>query len=179
MKSILFVVCVLIFSATQSANVFARELKDYRDLADQYYSEGNYKKAFKGYLKIAKIGDHYSQYWVSHMYANGEGKKVDLEAAYGWSALAAESGKEKLIINSEAMLERVSDKNAALKAAEKLNKKYGKEALQEKAVMVASRDIGRRSGSCVGSRLTCQRGSAYGAPITSGSVTLPQTTGSN
>ena len=113
------------------------ELQDYRDLADQYYSEGKYKKAFKGYLKIARIGDHDSQYRVSQMYAKGEGHKVDLEEAYAWSALAAESGKENLVSNREEMLGRISDKDAALKAAVMLNKKYGKQALEEKTKDVA------------------------------------------
>ncbi len=155
MKSILFVVLVFLLAAAQTSNVVANELDKYQAEADQYYAEGNYKKAFKGYFKLAKTGDHYSQYWVSNMYANGEGKKVDLEYAYAWSALAAESGEERLIRNSEELLARNDDKGGALKKAEKLNSKYGKRVLEKKARSIARRSTSSRSGTCTGSRLAC------------------------
>lgn len=173
MKSTLFAACVLVFAATFTSGVFAKELKEYQVEADQYYAQGNYKKAFKGYFKLAKIGDHYSQYWVANMYANGEGKKTDLKYAYAWSVLAAESGREKLIRNSEELLDRNADKKAAQKKAERLMKKYGVQALEEKAELLAKRESGRRFGSCTGSRLSCQNASGYGAPITPGNQQGP------
>jgi len=169
MRSILFAASVLLFAAVQSSNIFAKELKEYQAEADQYYAQGNYKKAFKGYFKLAKIGDHYSQYWVANMYANGEGKRADLEYAYAWSTLAAESGREKLVRHSEELLERNTDKQAALKKAGKLKRKYGKQALEDRADLIAKREAGRRFGSCTGSRLTCQNASGYDAPISQGS----------
>ena len=179
MKSILFAACMLVFAVVQTTSVHAKELKQYQAEADQYYAEGDYKKAFKAYVKLAKIGDHYSQYWVSHMYANGEGKKRDLEYAYAWSALAAQSGREKLIHYNEEMFGRNDDQDGARKKAKKLSNKYGKQALEDKAELIAKRDTGRRSGACVGSRLTCQRGSAYDAPISSGSIIPPMRADTN
>jgi len=152
-KSILFVVLVFLLAAAQTSYVVANELDKYQAEADQYYAEGNYKKAFKGYFKLAKISDHYSQYWVSNMYANGEGKKVDLEYAYAWSALAAESGEQRHVRNSEELLARNDDKDGALKKAEKLSSKYGKRVLEKKARSTARRST--RSGTCTGSRLAC------------------------
>jgi len=155
MKSILFVMLVYLLATAQTSNVLASELDKYQAEADQYYAEGNYKKAFKGYFKLAKTGDHYSQFWVSNMYANGEGKKVDMEYAYAWSALAAESGEEKHVRNSEELLARNDDKDGALKKAEKLNSKYGKRVLEKKARSIARRSTSARSGTCTGSRLAC------------------------
>ncbi len=168
MKNTIFVACVLLFAVTQSSNIMAKELKEYQAEADQLYTQGNHKKAFKSYSKLAKIGDHYSQFRVSQMYATGEGKSTNMEYAYAWAALAAESRQEKLVNNSEVLLERNDDKAGAYRKAEKLNQKYGKQALDEKAKQVAKRESGRRAGACTGSRLTCSRAYGYGAPISGG-----------
>ena len=179
MKSVLIIICLL-FAAAHTSNVMAKkDLADFHAEAAKYYEEGNFKKAYKTYFKLAKIGDHKSQYWVAQMYARGEGKEVDLEEAYAWSYLAAESGNEVAVEKSAAMLESSQDEAAAQKRADKLMKKYGKKAQAERAERVAKQDAGRRSGACVGSRLTCQRGSAYDAPITSSSITAPMTVDSN
>ena len=171
MKSVLIVFCLL-FAATHASSVMAKkELADFHAEAAEYYAEGNFKKAYKTYFKLAKIGDHKSQYWVAQMYARGEYKEIDLEEAYAWSYLAAESGNDVAIDKSATLLESNTDKAAAQKRADKLMKKYGKEAQEERAAKIAKQDAGRRSGACVGSRLTCQRGSAYDAPITSGRIT--------
>lgn len=169
MKYFMFAACVLVFAIAQTSVVVAKELKQYRAEADQYYDDGNYKKAYKGYLKIAKIGDQYSQHWVSHMYENGEGKSADLEDAYAWSVLAAERGDEKLVARSEDLFAQIDDHAGATKAAKKLMGKYGKQALDDRAEAIAKRGTGRRSGACTGSRLTCNRASSYDAPMTSGS----------
>ena len=174
MKVLIITLCVLVFVGTQSSDVMAKELLEYRAEADQYYDTGNYKKAYKGYLKIAKIGDQYSQYWVSHMYAKGEGRKIDMEDAYAWSVLAAEGGDEKLTSHSVDILDQNDDKAGAQKAADKLMGKYGKQALEDKAAALAKRENGRRSGACTGSRLTCNRAYGYDAPI-SGGPELPHT----
>jgi len=173
MKSVLIVI-YLLFAATHTSNVMAKkELADFHAEAAKYYEEGNFKKAYKTYFKLAKIGDHKSQYWVAQMYARGEGKDVDIEEAYAWSYLAAESGNDVAIEKSTVLLERNEDKTAAQNRADKLMRKYGKAAQAERAERIAKQDAGRRSGACVGSRLTCQRGSAYDAPVTSGRGIMP------
>lgn len=177
MKFVVITMGVVLFVLLQTADAQARTLKEYQTEADQFYQAGNFKKAYKGYYKLAKIGDHYSQYWVSHMFENGEGKKTSMIDAYAWSMLAAESGREKLVNYSDAMLERVDNKAAAQKKANKLMKKYGREALDKKAEMLAKRDAGRRSGSCVGSRLTCHNATAHSADMTTGDIVMPGTGG--
>ncbi len=104
------------------------------------------------------------------MFENGEGGKASLETAYAWSLLVAESGKENLVNNSDALLERVDNKAVTQKKAKKLMRKYGKEALDKQAELIAKRENGRQSSACVGSRLTCHRGSAHSADMTTGDI---------
>jgi TPR repeat protein len=95
------------------------------------------------------------------MYLAGQGVKADALDAYAWSVLAAESGLDKSMALSEALLADIADKSKAEREAGKLLDKYGKAALQEKADQMAARENGRRSGSCTGSRLTCRGVAAY------------------
>lgn len=179
MKTLVVTTCMVMFAVLQISNVMAKELVDYQVEAEKYYEAGDYKKAYKSYYKLAKIGDHKSQYWVATMNAQGEGRKVNLEDAYGWSYLAAESGNETAISKSEELLEQNSDKTAAEKRANKLIKKYGKEAQQARLERIAKMDAGRRAGSCVGSRLTCNRGRGVDPVFTYGSGASAPPTGSN
>ena len=156
MKTAVIAVCALVFFAFQTNVLFAKEAKEYRAEADQYYAAKNYKKAYKGYFKLAKLGDHYSQDRVSHMYANGEGKDVDLEEAYAWSVLAAESGNDELMGRRDSLLEQTSDKTLAQKKADKLMDKYGEAALKKKAESKERLRRNTKSGGCTGSKLDCR-----------------------
>lgn len=157
MKFILTVACTLLFAALQAPAVMANDLQEYQLEADAHYEHGNFKKAHKAYLKLAKKGDHYSQDRVAQMYANGEGKSADLTQAYAWSVLAVESGEEQWMSNSDVLLQRADNPAKAQSSAEKLKKKYGKAALEKKAAQMARRDSQRRSGSCTGTRI-CKNG---------------------
>lgn len=158
MKSGVTTVCLMVLFALQTNFLYAKEAQEYIAEADQYYAEKNYKKAYKTYYKLAKKGDHYSQSQVSKMFANGEGKEVDLTEAYAWSVLAAEGGDEDLVQNSEMLLQEAPDKALAEKKAAKLKKKYGKDTLRKQA---EKRERIRRNnelGGCTGSKLGCGRG---------------------
>jgi TPR repeat protein len=142
--------------ALLAAGIDELELKRYE--AEKYYTANDFKKAYKMYYKLAKVGDHYSQDRVSQMYANGEGKTTDLAEAYAWSVLAAESGSKDLRNHSDTLLEQNSNKVDAEKRATKLMKKYGEVALEKKAANRARKEKGKSSGTCTGSRLYCSRG---------------------
>lgn len=146
--------CLVAVFALQTAGVHAKNSQDYRQEADQYYLEQNFKKAYQGYYKLARMGDHYAQGQLSNMYANGEGKKVDLEEAYAWAALAAEGGEVEMLKSSEVLLLKTSDQAKAQKKAAKLKKKYGKEALAKKAEAASRKDL-KNFGRCTGSRIGC------------------------
>ncbi len=158
MKPVFIAVVALLIAALQAPVVLAGEAKELRDKSDQYYAELNYKKAYKGYYKLAKAGDRYSQNRVSYMYAKGEGKSTDQTEAYAWAMVAAESGKEKYVKISEELLQQTNDKAAANKRATKLIDKYGKTAQSERAARMASKENDRPSGRCTGTRLACSRG---------------------
>ena len=155
MKSILIVMCVILIAALQSIAIAASEVKEYRAEAARYYQENNYKKAYKIYFKLAKVGDHYSQNKLSQMYVDGKGKEVDLTEAYAWSVLAAESGVEGIVAKSQRLLQETEDKAAAEKRASKLLSKYGKDALLSKVERREMMKYNHKSGGCTGSNLGC------------------------
>lgn len=154
MKTGFLVILFFLFSAVQVSVAYAGELSEKRSEADQLYLEKAYKKAQKMYLKLARAGDHYSQGRLADMYANGEGRKVDLEEAYAWSVLAEQGGDSFMTYSSGQLLERVSDKPAAQKAAEKLKTKYGRQAQLVKEQRRAESEAARRNGSSMGSNLS-------------------------
>lgn len=158
MRFVFAAACIGLFSAVLAPAVMANTIQENQAKADQYYQHANFKKAHKVYLKLAKKGDHYSQDRISHMYANGEGKSANLTLAYAWSVLAAESGEAQLLNNSDVLLQLADDPVIAQNSAAKLKEKYGKQALETKAALIAKRERQRRSGSCTGTRLACQKG---------------------
>lgn len=155
MKIVYVAVCLMLLTALQAPFVLATELQEYQLEADQLYQQQDFKKAYKKYYKMAKSGDHYSQGQLSQMYANGEGKKVDLTEAYAWSVLAAESGEDAMVDRSNILLQQTSDKALAEKKAAKLKKKYGEAALAEKAKRNERIKNNNKSGGCTGSRIGC------------------------
>ena len=144
-----------LFSLLQTNTLLANDIKERRAQASKYYSERNFKKAYKVYFSLAKIGDHYSQNKISQMYISGDGVKADLTEAYAWSALAAESGVERIAEESEALLQKTDEKAKAEKRAAKLKKKYGKQTLAEKAERKAKYKANHAMGGCTGSKLGC------------------------
>ena len=158
MKTVFVAVCMMLSTAILPSALLAEDLKGYRADANQHYLKHNFKKAYKIYYKLAKAGDHDSQLRLAEMIANGEGKSIDLSEAYAWSVLAAESGEQDMQIKSDELLELNSDKIQAQSKAEKLKKKYGKQALRHKANKRTAREGYKRSGACTGSRLACARG---------------------
>ena len=124
--------------------------------ADQLYEAGDFKKAFKMYVKLGKIGVSHSQDRVSKMYEKGEGTKMSLTEAYAWSVLAAQRGAAEKVDRRDSLLEQNSDKAQAEKKAKKLLSKYGREALQRKADSKASLKHNTKSGGCTGSKLGCR-----------------------
>ena len=155
MKFVFTVMCVMLITALVSPAVLAGEVKEYRAEAAQYYEQNNYKKAYKIYFKLAKIGDHYSQNKISQMYVDGKGKKVDLTEAYAWCVLAAESGVKGIVAKSDRLLQQTEDQAAAEKRASKLLQKYGKDALLAKAERRETMKYNHKSGGCTGSKLGC------------------------
>ena len=156
MKPVFFAVVALLFTSLLAPAVLANEARELRDESDQFYAELNYKKAYKGYLKLAKAGDRYSQSRVSHMFATGEGKSADMTEAYAWSMVAAETGKEKYVKISDDLFEQTNDKAKATKRATKMVDRYGNAAQRERTARLIARKDKSNSGQCTGTRLGCK-----------------------
>jgi TPR repeat protein len=141
-------------AALNSPVLLAANSSGLRAEADQFYLEGNYKKAYKSYFKLAKTGDHFSQGRVASMYANGDGTSVNLTQAYAWSVLAEEGGESFVESSSSELLQRADDPSKAEKKALKLKSRYGQKALRDKELKRAEAEAARRSGSSMGSNLS-------------------------
>lgn len=155
MKITLVTAFVVFVSVFLSTGLYAKSTEEYREQADGFYQDQEFRKAHKIYYKLAKTGDHYSQDQLAHMYAEGEGKSTDIVEAYAWSVLAAQSGDEEMVQNSEQLFSQLEDKGEAEKRAEELKRKYSDEVLAEKERIRAQRSARKRAGNCTGSRITC------------------------
>ena len=155
MKTVLIATCLMLLAAVQAPEAFAEEEQEFLAEADKFYQEKNFSKAYKIYYKLAKGGDHYSQEQVSNMYAKGEGKKVDLTEAYAWSFLAAEDGAVEMVERRDLLLQQTNDQAKAEARAAKLQKKYGKMALAERAKKLERIRLNNEMGGCTGSRIGC------------------------
>jgi len=156
LKTVLIVVCSLLFFALQAPVVLASTWQEDQAEADQYYEDGEFKKAFKMYVKLGKRGVSHSQDRVSIMYESGEGTKVNLTEAYAWSVLAAQRGATDKMSRRDSLLEQSNDKKVAEKRAKKLMSKYGRGALLAKSDSKAKLKLNTKSGGCTGSKLSCR-----------------------
>lgn len=156
MKTVVIVICSMLFFALQAPVAMAATWKEDQAKADQLYEAGEFKKAFKMYVKLGKMGVSHSQDRVSRMYENGEGTKADLTEAYAWSVLAAQRGATEKINRRDSLLEQNTDRKKAEKKADKLMAKYSRSALQKRADSKAKLKHNTKSGGCTGSKLGCR-----------------------
>lgn len=119
--------------------------------ADSAYAEGDFDKAYRGYLGLAKKGDSFSQYRVSYMNFQGQGVEQDWNEAFAWALLAAQ-GNNPDLVKYLAGLTRELPEDYATSATERARShmdRWGIVALAEKAAKTAKREL----RSCTGSRL--------------------------
>jgi TPR repeat protein len=155
MKTIYFFSCIFLFALALPATVQAKVTQEQLAEADEYYQQGEFKKAYRIYLKLAKTGDGHSQHQVAQMFASGEGTKTDLTQAYAWSVLATEGGHEDAAEFRDTVLQRIEDQAEAREEAAELKKKYGRLALQMSQERKARKRSSHRSSSCTGSHISC------------------------
>ena len=63
-----------------------------KQLAEKYYKNGEYSKAFPVYSALAQAGDADAQFRLAWMYDEGKGTKANPEAALEWMKKAAAQG---------------------------------------------------------------------------------------
>lgn len=131
--------------------------------ADEFYQEGDYRKAYRKYLDLAKVGDSFAQYRVSYMNLYGEGRSKDVVEAFAWSTLAAQNQHPELVEYRDTLWEALdgTTQQDAEDKADKYMNRYGNLALAEKAREKAR----RRLSSCTGSRLSTRCEEVYVADM--------------
>lgn len=130
-----------------------------QERADAHYQDGEYRKAYRRYMHLAKVGDTFAQYRLSLMNLYGQGMGKDPVDAYAWAALSAQSRHPDVATYRDLIWNTLDDdqREEAREKTEKLAGKYSNVALAEKA-----RDKARRRlSSCTGSRLSTRCEDVY------------------
>lgn len=107
LPTIILLLCGLAATSPLPANTGSA---DPAGAAAAEFERGDYKAAYKSYLKLAKEGDAFAQYRVSYMELMGLGTKPDVVEAMAWAVLAAESGHEELVRYQDAVAAVVPSK---------------------------------------------------------------------
>jgi len=122
--------------------------------ADEAYDRGDYEKAFKKYMNLARRGDTFSQYRLSYMHFQGQSVDVDWAEAFGWAVLASQGNNSTLVKYMAALARLVPEdqaKQATLKARRYLDR-WGDMAIAEDARRGAIRELRGCTGSRLGTR---------------------------
>jgi len=121
------------------------------------YQSGDYDKAYRQYLKLAKDGEQFAQYRVSYMNLTGLGTRSDIVDSLAWAVLAAEGENASLEAYKSAVAALVpSDKRKkAQRTASNLMRRYGGKGDRESEWGVMS---DRYQRGCTGAKLATNCG---------------------
>jgi uncharacterized protein len=107
-------------------------LADFNSALDHYHNK-QYQAAYEEFISLASIGEKRSQFNLGVMYYNGEHVTKDVNLAYAWSQLAAESetftDREHNI--TQLIADKVTDQKLADQQLHLLKEKYSHEALTQ------------------------------------------------
>lgn len=134
-----------------------------QEQADQQYANGKYTEALTNYLRLAKQGDAFSQYRVSYMYLQGQGRETDIVEAFAWATLAAQNKADPLIEYRDTVA-RLVPGNEQRKAMRKLDyymRKWGNRQLASDMITKTQREL----QDCTGSRLGTRCEEVYAAQM--------------
>ena len=154
----LLVTFLAIFGLTGLSSALGDEpLSPYQEsqiAADEVYAAGDYKKAYKKYLSLARKGDTFSQYRLSYMNFQGQGVNVDWDEAFAWAVLAAQGNNTQLVRYMAALAKEVPEEHhtdATNKAKHYLDR-WGDLAIAEDARRGALQELRQCTGSRLGIR---------------------------
>jgi uncharacterized protein len=107
-------------------------LADFNSALDQYHNQ-QYQAAYEEFLSLAAIGEKRSQFNLGVMYYNGEHVAKDVNMAYAWSQIAAESETftEREHNITKLIADKVTDQALADQQLQILKEKYSHEALTQ------------------------------------------------
>ena len=101
--------------------------------AQQDYQDGNFEKAYKEYLTLAKFGNNTAQYNLAVMLVKGQGVDIDLIKAYSW-AKASESNPEYSALTHN--IEKGLSKKQLEKAKEVYKKEFAQYTLNNSKILL-------------------------------------------
>lgn len=137
------------FSALPNA-ALATTASEQRDEAASLYDSGEFKSAYKEYLKLAKDGDTFAQYRVSFMKLTGLGTKEKVSEAMAWAVLASQGGDAELkkYRDTVATMVPADKRKSTERKATNYVRRYGAED-----AYVDAAPVGATGLECTGSRL--------------------------
>jgi uncharacterized protein len=94
------------------------------------YASGDFDRAFKDFLELAKLGQPIAQFNVAAMYARGEGARPSDIYAYAWATLAAENGVEKAKVLADSLRPRLAPGSEQIAAD--IEAQYGRTVLDQR-----------------------------------------------
>lgn len=115
--------------------------------AASLYENGEYKAAYKQYLKLAKDGDTFAQYRVSFMRLTGLGTRENIAEAMAWAVLASQYGGSdmKAYRDTVTTMVPVKKRKSAVSKIKSYVRRWGS--------VNASMPAGASKKECTGSRL--------------------------
>ena len=140
--------CFLLVAASATA---ASDSAAQIDGAQVLYEQGDFKAAYKQYLKRAKKGDTFAQYRVSYMHATGLGADIDPIESLAWAVLATEGGPRGLGKYQDAVAALVPEKERrkAQKKTDTFRRRWDRDNYGGRSTP---------SGGCTGTRLSANCG---------------------
>jgi TonB family protein len=119
---VLFLLVSALFSGTATADLVS---------GGKAYDSGDYDRAFKDFLELAKLGQPMAQFNVAVMYARGEGARASAIYAYAWATLAAENGVEKAKVLADSLRPKLALAPGSEQIAADIEAQYGHAVLDQ------------------------------------------------
>ncbi len=103
------------------------------ELGVEYYTQGNFEKAFHEFEEAAQYGDHLAQQNLGVMYLRGDFVSKDPVQAYAWAALAGQSEELKAKGMDQRIFNKLTDaqKPLATQAYQALLDKYSDKMVEQ------------------------------------------------
>ena len=148
--AMLFLAAVFCASSLLPDVALALSDPEQKNEATLLYDNGEYKSAYKQYLKLAKDGDTFAQYRVSFMRLTGLGTKEKVTEAMAWAVLASQSGDAELkeYRDTVATMVPANERKSTERKATNYVRRYGSEEALDDAAPVGATGL-----ECTGSRL--------------------------
>jgi hypothetical protein len=129
---LLFLLVSALFSGTAAADLVS---------GGKAYETGDYDRAFKDFLELAKLGQPTAQFNVAAMYARGEGTRRRDIYAYAWATLPAENGVEKAKVLADSLRPKLALAPGSEQIAADIEAPYGQAVKSENKAIAEAQHL--------------------------------------